>query len=80
MISQSPKELDIDEQDMNEAIRNPRANGHRRSHPEGSRADSEYAHIVAELRQLRAASQLSRYVAQRPACHRERRSTGLSKT
>src|ERR1700729_4518609 len=33
----------------------------RRSHGEESSGDSEYAYVVAELRQLRAASQLSRY-------------------
>ena len=46
---------------MNEAILNPHASQRRRSHREESGADSEYAGIVAELRQLRAASQLSRY-------------------
>ena len=46
---------------MNEAILNPHASQRRRSRAEESGADSEYAHIVAELRQLRAASQLSRY-------------------
>jgi serine O-acetyltransferase len=46
---------------MNDAILNRRANRHRRSHTEDSGADSDYAPIVAELRQLRAASQLSRY-------------------
>jgi serine O-acetyltransferase len=46
---------------MNEAILNPHASRRRRSHREESGADSEYAGIVAELRQLRAASQLSRY-------------------
>jgi hypothetical protein len=46
---------------MNEAILNPHARQRRRSHGEKPGADSEYAPIVAELRQLRAASQLSRY-------------------
>jgi serine O-acetyltransferase len=53
--------VDIDEQAMNEAILNPHASRRRRSHAEDSGADFEYAHIVAELRQLRAVSQLSRY-------------------
>jgi hypothetical protein len=53
--------LDIDEQSMNEAILNPHASERRRSHAEDSGADSDYANIVAELRQLRAASQLNRY-------------------
>jgi serine O-acetyltransferase len=43
-----------------EAILNLRANK-RRSRDAEAGADSEYAYIVAELRQLRAASQLSRY-------------------
>jgi serine O-acetyltransferase len=46
---------------MNEAISNSRVNKVRTSQSEESGADSEYASIVAELRQLRAASQLSRY-------------------
>jgi hypothetical protein len=46
---------------MNEAILNPHASERRRSHAEDSGADSDYANIVAELRQLRAASQLNRY-------------------
>ena len=46
---------------MNEAILNPHASQRRRSRAEEPGADSEYAGIVAELRQLRAASQLSRY-------------------
>jgi serine O-acetyltransferase len=53
--------VDIDEQAMNEAILNTHASQRRRSHAEEAGADSEYAHVVAELRQLRAASQLSRY-------------------
>jgi serine O-acetyltransferase len=53
--------VDIDEQAMNEAILDPRASQRRRSHAEEPDPDSEYAGIVAELRQLRAASQLSRY-------------------
>jgi serine O-acetyltransferase len=61
MISRNRAGLDIDEQAMNEAILNPHASQRRRSHAEDSGADFEYAHIVAELRQLRAASQLSRY-------------------
>jgi serine O-acetyltransferase len=53
--------FDIDEQAMNqEAIFNRRPDK-RRSHGEEFSGDSEYAHVVAELRQLRAASQLSRY-------------------
>jgi serine O-acetyltransferase len=53
--------VDIDEQAMNqEAIFNRRADK-RRSHGEESSGDSEYTYVVAELRQLRAASQLSRY-------------------
>jgi serine O-acetyltransferase len=53
--------VDIDEQAMNqEAIFNRRADK-RRSHGEETSGDSEYAYVVAELRQLRAASQLSRY-------------------
>ena len=46
---------------MNEAILNPHTRQRRRSHAEKPGADSEYAPIVTELRQLRAASQLSRY-------------------
>jgi serine O-acetyltransferase len=46
---------------MNEAILNPRASQRRRSRADESGADSEYAPIVAQLSQLRAASQLSRY-------------------
>jgi serine O-acetyltransferase len=46
---------------MNEAIFNSQANKRRASQGEASGADSEYSSIVAELRQLRAASQLSRY-------------------
>jgi serine O-acetyltransferase len=46
---------------MNEAILNPHASQRRRSPGEKPSAKSEYAGIVAELRQLRAASQLSRY-------------------
>ena len=46
---------------MNEVILNPQASQRRRSRAEEPGADSEYAGIVAELRQLRAASQLSRY-------------------
>ena len=46
---------------MNEAILSPHASQRRRSHTEEVCRDSEYAPIVAELRQLRAASQLSRY-------------------
>ena len=53
--------VDIDEQVMNEAILSPHPSQLRRSRPEESGADSEYADVVAELRQLRAASQLSRY-------------------
>jgi serine O-acetyltransferase len=53
--------VDIDEQAMNEAILNPHASPHRRSQVRKLGADSEYAGIVAELRQLRADSQLSRY-------------------
>jgi serine O-acetyltransferase len=45
---------------MNEAILNSHANK-RRSRGDEVGADSEYTSIVAELRQLRAASQLSRY-------------------
>jgi serine O-acetyltransferase len=53
--------FDIDEQAVSqEAILNRRADK-RRSHGEESSGDSEYAYVVAELRQLRAASQLSRY-------------------
>ena len=59
--------VDIDEQAMNEAILNPHASQRRRSHAEESGADSEYASIVAELRQLRAASQLSRYRGAAPS-------------
>ena len=46
---------------MNEAIFNPHADKRRDSQGEEPGADSEYSSIVAELRQLRAASQLSRY-------------------
>jgi serine O-acetyltransferase len=46
---------------MNEAILNAHASQRRRSRAEEFGADAEYAGIVAELRQLRAASQLSRY-------------------
>jgi serine O-acetyltransferase len=46
---------------MNEAILNPHASEPRGSHAQDSGADSDYANIVAELRQLRATSQLSRY-------------------
>jgi serine O-acetyltransferase len=46
---------------MNEAIFNAQANRRRASQGEESGADSEYSSIVAALRQLRAASQLSRY-------------------
>jgi serine O-acetyltransferase len=52
---------------MNEAILNPHASQRRRSHREERRADSEYAGIVAELRQLRSASQLSRYCGAAPS-------------
>jgi serine O-acetyltransferase len=45
---------------MNEAILNRRADN-RRPPGEESGGDSEYAHIVEELRQLRFASQVSRY-------------------
>jgi serine O-acetyltransferase len=45
---------------MNEAILNRRSDNRRLPGQESS-GDSEYAHIVGELRQLRAASQLSRY-------------------
>jgi serine O-acetyltransferase len=54
--------VDIDEQAMNEAaIVNPQASRRRRSRAEEPGAGPAYAQIVAELRQLRAASQLSRY-------------------
>ena len=52
--------FDIDEQAMNEAILNPHASQRRRSRAEEPGVDSDYAPIVAELRQLRAAAQLSR--------------------
>jgi serine O-acetyltransferase len=45
---------------VNDAILNSHANK-RRSRGDEAGADSEYTSIVAELRQLRAASQLSRY-------------------
>ena len=45
---------------MNDAILNSQANK-RRSRGDEASADPEYTSIVAELRQLRAASQLSRY-------------------
>ena len=61
MISRNRAGLDIDEQAMNEAILNPHPSQRRRSHGEGRGSDSEYASVVEELRQLRAASQLSRY-------------------
>ena len=61
MISRNRAGLDIDEQAMNEAILNPHASQRRRSYGEGRGADCEYANVVEELRQLRAASQLSRY-------------------
>ena len=61
MISRNRAGLDIDEQAMNEAILNPHASQRRRSYREGRGADCEYANVVEELRQLRAASQLSRY-------------------
>src|ERR1700735_1407138 len=61
IISRNRRGLNIDEQAMNEAILNPYASQRRRSHREESGADSEYTQIVAALRQLRAASQLSRY-------------------
>jgi hypothetical protein len=67
MISRNRAGPAIDEQAMNEAILNPRARQRRRSHREESGADSEYASIVAELRQLRAASQLSRYRGSAPS-------------
>src|ERR1700722_1236313 len=67
MISRNRAGAAIDEQAMNEAILNPRARQRRRSHREESGADSEYASIVAELRQLRAASQLSRYRGAAPS-------------
>jgi serine O-acetyltransferase len=51
---------------MNEAILNPHASQRRRSRAEDSGSDSEYAPIVAQLRQLRAASQLSRYSGPAP--------------
>ncbi len=50
----------MDEQAVNEAILNSHANK-RRSRRVEAGADSEYASVVAELRLLRAASQLSRY-------------------
>jgi serine O-acetyltransferase len=50
----------MDEQAVNEAILNSHANK-RRSRRVEAGADSEYASVAAELRQLRAASQLSRY-------------------
>ena len=53
--------VDIDEQAMKEAILNPHASPRRGSRGETPGAESEYAGVVAELRQLRAASQLSRY-------------------
>jgi serine O-acetyltransferase len=46
---------------MNEAILNPHASQRRRSRAEEPGVDSDYAPIVAELRRLRAAAQLSRY-------------------
>jgi serine O-acetyltransferase len=46
---------------MNEAIVNANASRPRGAQGEKSGAESDYASIVAELRQLRAASQLSRY-------------------
>ena len=46
---------------MNEAILNPHASLRRRSRADEPGVDSDYAPIVAELRQLRAAAQLSRY-------------------
>jgi len=58
MISRNRPGLNIDEQAMNEAILNPHASQRRRSYGEGRGADSEYANVVEELRQLRAASQL----------------------
>lgn len=61
MISRIRAGLDIDEQAMNEAILDPHASQRRRSRAKEPGADSEYADIVAQLRQLRAASQLSRY-------------------
>jgi serine O-acetyltransferase len=61
MISHNRAGFDINEQAMNEAILNPQASQRRRFHAEDAGAGSEYAPIVAELRQLRAASQLSRY-------------------
>jgi serine O-acetyltransferase len=53
--------VDIDEQAMNEAILDPHASPRRGPRPEERGANTEYADIVEELRQLRAASQLSRY-------------------
>jgi serine O-acetyltransferase len=61
MIFPNRAGLDVDEQAMNEAILNPHASQRRQSRAADSGADSEYAGIVAELRQLRAVSQLSRY-------------------
>jgi serine O-acetyltransferase len=61
MIFPNRAGLDVDEQAMNEAILNPHASQRRQSRAADPGADSEYAGIVAELRQLRAASQLSRY-------------------
>jgi len=46
---------------MNEAILNPHASQRRGSRAEEPGVDSDYAPIVAELRRLRAAAQLSRY-------------------
>ena len=57
---------DIDGQAMNEAILDPDASQRRRPPIREPGADSEYAPIVAELRQLRVASQLSRYRGSAP--------------
>jgi serine O-acetyltransferase len=51
---------------VNDAILNSHANK-RRSRGDEAGADSEYTSIVAELRQLRAASQLSRYRGAAPS-------------
>ena len=66
MIFPNRAGLDVDEQAMNEAILNPHASQRRQSRAADAGADSEYAGIVAELRQLRAVSQLSRYRSAAP--------------
>jgi hypothetical protein len=52
----APFLFDIDEQAMNQEVIFNRRADKRRSHEEEPSGDSEYAYVVAELRQLRAAT------------------------